>query len=88
MKDEAKVKNAKRRMEEYEEKQKKARGSYNFQDGGASSSQGPQKRKGGDIEECSTSHDSEFTEGRALIVKPRKFFGGSRRNGLQAKPDH
>ena len=50
MKDEAKVKNAKRRMEEYEEKQKKARSAYNFQEGGASSSQGPQKRKGEDIE--------------------------------------
>ena len=51
MKDEAKVKNAKRRMEEFEEKQKRARSAYNFQQGGASSSQGPQKRKGEDIEE-------------------------------------
>ena len=33
MKSEAKVKNAKRRMEEYEEKQKKARGSHDFQEG-------------------------------------------------------
>ena len=51
MKDEAKVKNAKRRMEEYEEKQKKARSSGNYREGGASSSSGPQKRKGEDIEE-------------------------------------
>ena len=36
MKDEAKVKKAKRRMEEYGEKQKKARGSYNFQEGAPS----------------------------------------------------
>ena len=34
------------------------------------------------------SHDSEFTGRRALIVNPREFIGGSRRNGLQAKPDH